>query len=75
MSRDSFTFTLSYARIDYFFCLYSIDMLSVFFAVTSAAGSKIHKDTCINSGLFEDPANCRNYYWCQVSYVVPAEVN
>jgi hypothetical protein len=22
---------------------------------------------CTSDGLHEDPANCRNYYWCQVN--------
>lgn len=35
--------------------------------VTSVTDNNILKDTCINNGLYEDPANCRNYYWCQVN--------
>jgi len=44
-------------------------------AATSIAGSKIPKDMCIGDGLFEDPADCRNYYWCQVNSILLLEVN
>jgi len=44
-------------------------------AATSVTDSKIPKDTCISDGLFEDPADCRNYYWCQVNNVLLLEVN
>jgi len=49
-------------------------------AATSITDSKIPKDTlpkdmCISDGLFEDPADCRNYYWCQVNNVLLLEVN
>jgi hypothetical protein len=44
-------------------------------AATSVTNNKIPKDTCIRDGLFEDPADCRNYYWCQVNNILPLEVN
>jgi len=49
-------------------------------AATSIAHNKVpkdtlSKDTCIGDGLFEDPADCRNYYWCQVNNILLLEVN
>jgi len=38
-----------------------------YFPVTSITGKDLPKDMCVNDGLYEDPANCRNYYWCQVN--------
>ncbi|PNF16877.1 putative chitinase 10 [Cryptotermes secundus] len=34
-------------------------------AVTSEISNIIPKDMCTSNGLYADPANCRNYYWCQ----------